>query len=262
MRPRTIRDVDRLVAWYRLGSSRGAVVALVVANAIPLVGVLFLGWSVWNILVVYWLENGVVGVFNILKIARAEGPADPAAVTTDRGRTPVRGRAALIPFFVIHYGLFWFVHGIFVLSLPSTTGMFGDAFGPAAGPVFEFPPGEDGPIPGIDPGAGDPGGLDPGTIALAVVALTISHGLSYWWNFLRGGEYRRVNAARQMFAPYGRLVALHLTIIFGAMAIIATGAPAAAVAVLVVANTLLDGGFHAAEHRQAAPSRVGTGAGG
>ena len=53
--------VERLLAWYRLTSSVGAVVALVVANAIPLVGVLFLGWNVWNILVVYWLENGIVG---------------------------------------------------------------------------------------------------------------------------------------------------------------------------------------------------------
>ena len=39
----------------------GAVVALIVANLIPLIGVLFFGWSVWNILIVYWLENGIVG---------------------------------------------------------------------------------------------------------------------------------------------------------------------------------------------------------
>ena len=29
------------------------------------------------ILIVYWLENGIVGVFNVLKILRAEGPMDP-----------------------------------------------------------------------------------------------------------------------------------------------------------------------------------------
>jgi hypothetical protein len=254
--------VERVLAWYRVSSSVGALIALIAANAIPLIGVLFLGWSVWNILVVYWLENGIVGAFNILKIARAGGPADPAVPTTGRGPAPVQGRAALIPFFIVHYGLFWFVHGVFVLSLPFTTGMFSDGFGPGVGPVIDVPLFEDGPITGIDPGAGEPGGFDTGTIALAVVALTISHGLSYWWNFLRGGEYRRVNPARQMFAPYGRLVVLHLTIIFGAMAIIATGASAAAVAVLVVAKTLLDVGFHAAEHRRAGPSAVGSGAGG
>jgi hypothetical protein len=80
----------------------------------------------------------------------------------------------------------------------------------------------------------------------------VSHGLSYWWNFLRGGEYRRTTAAGLMFAPYRRLVALHLTIIFGALAIIVTGAPAAAIAVLVAVKILLDLGLHLAEHRPGA----------
>jgi membrane-associated PAP2 superfamily phosphatase len=69
--------VDRILRWYRVASSTGAVVALIVANAIPLVGALFLGWNVWMILIVFWLENGIVGFFNVLKILRAEGPADP-----------------------------------------------------------------------------------------------------------------------------------------------------------------------------------------
>ena len=67
--------MERLIAWYRVGSSVGAVVALIVANAIPLFGVLFLGWNVWTILTIYWLENGVVGVLNVLKMAKAAGPA-------------------------------------------------------------------------------------------------------------------------------------------------------------------------------------------
>ena len=63
--------MDRLLAWYRIGSSYGALVALIVANLIPLFGVLFLGWSVWNILVIYWLENGIAGVINVLKMSTA-----------------------------------------------------------------------------------------------------------------------------------------------------------------------------------------------
>ena len=60
-------------------SSVGAVVALIVANPVPLVGVLFLGWNVWMILIVYWLENGIVGVFNVLKMLKAEGTRRTAA---------------------------------------------------------------------------------------------------------------------------------------------------------------------------------------
>ncbi len=66
--------MERLLAWYRVGSSVGAVVALLVANLVPLVGVLWFGWNVWTILTIYWLENGVVGVFNVLKMLHAEGP--------------------------------------------------------------------------------------------------------------------------------------------------------------------------------------------
>jgi hypothetical protein len=235
--------VDRLVAWYRIGSSVGAVVALIAANAIPLVGVLFLGWNVWNILIVYWLENGIVGVINVFKMARAEGSDDATGMTINGRPASNASKTALIPFFALHYGIFWFVHGVFVLTLPLFTGMFDTGRDP-----FE----SDAVIPGV--GSVSSAGIDPGTILFAVVALAISHGLSYWWNFRRGGEYRRVSAAKQMFAPYGRLFALHLTIIFGAMAIIATGAPAAAVAILVVIKTLLDVGFHLAEHRRVSAS--------
>ena len=40
---------------------------------------LVFGWNVWTILIVYWLENGIVGVFNVLKMLKAEGPTDRRA---------------------------------------------------------------------------------------------------------------------------------------------------------------------------------------
>ena len=77
--------MERLIGWYRVGSSYGAVVALLVANAVPLIGVLFLGWNVWTILTIYWLENGVVGVFNVLKMSKAAGP-EPTGGSAVRSR--------------------------------------------------------------------------------------------------------------------------------------------------------------------------------
>jgi hypothetical protein len=221
--------VERLVAWYRIGSSLGALIALIVANVIPLLGVLFLGWSVWNILIIYWLENGIVGAFNILKMARAEGTsADPGPALMINGQpASSMSRFGLMPFFAMHYGIFWFVHGIFVFTLPA----------------FAI----------LSPGAAGEMTIEPGSILVAGFALAVSHGLSFWWNYLRGGEYRRATAASLMFAPYRRLIVLHLTIIFGGMAIMFTGAPAAAVAILVLVKTVLDVGLHLAEHRGSTP---------
>jgi hypothetical protein len=50
--------------------------------------------------------------------------------------------------------------------------------------------------------------------------------------------------------PYGRLMVLHITIILGGMAIAVTGAPAAALAILVVLKIAMDVGFHLADHRK------------
>ena len=223
--------MDRLIAWYRVTSSVWAVVTLIAANLVPLVGVLFFGWNVWMILIVYWLENGVVGVFNVLKMLKAQGPSDGSTSMRVNGvPAATMSRAALVPFFIVHYGIFWLVHGIFVWTLP----VFGTLETETASDRLTT-------------------GFDPVTIPLAVLVLAISHGVSYWFNFIKGGEYLRVSVARQMGAPYGRLMVLHVTIIIGGMAIAFTGAPAAAVAVLVALKTALDVGFHLAEHRQVAP---------
>jgi Family of unknown function (DUF6498) len=255
--------VERLIAWYRIGSSVGAVVALLVANAIPLIGVLWFGWNVWTILIVYWLENGIVGAFNILKILKAEGEPGPVAGTMTMNGRPIgqgaAAKASLIPFFVVHYGLFWAVHGIFVLTLPVFAGIGSDVSrvtsDPAIGPLpsgLVVDPGLLESLPGGDPEASLMRGVSPSTIIVAVIALTISHGASFYLNFLKGGEYRRVSPQGQMFAPYGRLVVLHLTIIFGGIAISFLGAPQAAIAVLVALKAALDLGFHLTEHRKAA----------
>ena len=219
--------MERLIAWYRVGSSVGAVVALVVANAIPLVGVLFLGWNVWTILTIYWLENGVYGIFNILKMAKAAGPEPTGgSAMLYNGRPVVGGAAAkatLIPFFFVHYGIFWVVHGIFVLTLPQF-----QAFGAESAGIAS----------------------DPGAVAIVLIGLAISHGISYRFNYIGRGEYLRTSTSAQMIAPYGRLVVLHITIIVGGIAIATTGAPSAAVLILVLLKTALDLGLHLAEHRE------------
>lgn len=106
-----VTTADRLRRAQRLaGSAPVAVVLLVGANLIPLVGVLWLGWNWVSVLVMYWLENGVVGVLNALRMAFAGAPDQLAAKVTT------------IPFFVFHYGVFWLGHGVFVFALPALVG--------------------------------------------------------------------------------------------------------------------------------------------
>ena len=206
--------MERLVAWYRVGSSVGAIVALVLANVVPLAGVLWFGWSVWTILTIYWLENGIVGVFNVLKMAAVPGI----------------GKLGMIPFFVVHYGMFWFVHGIFVLTLPTF-----------------LPFGASGELdPGLDSALSGPNVT---SVTVAGIGLFISHGLSYLLNFIRGGEYRRTTTSDLMSAPYRRVMILHLTILFGVFAVVMTGAQLIPLLILIALKTGVDLAFHVREHR-------------
>src|SRR5437870_10558218 len=77
-------------------------VVLVAANLVPLAGVLFFGWTVFATLLLFWLENVVVGGFNIARMLSAQ-PQSPAMWAA---------KLFLIPFFVFHYGMFVTVHGV------------------------------------------------------------------------------------------------------------------------------------------------------
>jgi hypothetical protein len=211
-----------------------ALASLLVVNAIPLVGVLFLGWHLATIVATYWLENGVIGLFAIGRIATAKrstldmaGPIPGVAgatVSTIGGLE----RLFLVPFFCVHYGMFWFVHGMFVwFALPSMFALFGggDAFAPVG--------------PNVD-------------VVLAMsVPLLLSHGASFVFNWLGAGEYRSSTPAAEMAAPYVRVVILHLTIIFGAFAVAILGAPIWAMVVMVGLKTGVDVASHLAERNRA-----------
>jgi hypothetical protein len=46
-------------------------IVLVAVNLAPLFGVVFLGWDVFHVLALFWLENVVIGVFGIARVALA-----------------------------------------------------------------------------------------------------------------------------------------------------------------------------------------------
>jgi hypothetical protein len=222
----------------RLGTTLLSAILLVAVNAIPLLGVAFWGWSLMLILVLYWLESGIVGVINVFKIARAEGGSDEPAVSIQGNRVTVRmgaltstmGRGPIIGFFVLHYGLFWAVHGVFVFLLPLFAGLSG--IDGAVGPM-DF-----GPLP-----------LD--GLAWSAALLAASHAVSFFTNYLGRGEYLRVTPAGQMMSVYGRVFALHLTIVLGAVVIGLFGTPIAALFLLVGVKTTIDLFLHLREHRGA-----------
>ena len=229
--------MERLIGWYRVGSSVAAVVALVAFNLVPLAGVLWWGWNLLSILALYWVENGIVGVFNVVKILRAEGTSLRGSWQVRFNDRPIEtvARGPIAAFFLLHYGIFWLTHGLFVLVfLPLMAGF---------GPLMP------GSVPCFDAAACSVGGPEWGLVGAGAVGLALSHGVSFWTNYIGRREYQTTSPGQLMLAPYGRLVILHLTIIFGGMVSLWLGSPVGSLLVLVALKTMLDLAFHLREHR-------------
>jgi len=193
-------------------------VALIAANLVPLVGVLFLGWTLFATLLLFWLENVTVGVFSVLQMLAAR-PREPLAWGA---------KLFMVPFFIFHYGMFTTVHGVFVMSL------FGDMPAKASQTPAAFYH-----------------AVQATGVGAAALAFVLSHGVSFALNYIGGGQYRTANLALLMSRPYGRVMVLHVVILLGGFLVQLVGSPVPALALLVLLKTGLDLGAHLREHQPA-----------
>jgi hypothetical protein len=200
-----------------------SLLVLLLANALPIAGVLLLGWTVFPLVLLYWLENVVVGGFNVARLLLAQ-PRELAYWA---------GKLFLIPFFVVHFGMFTYIHGALVVAL----------FGPKGTAPFD--------LLGTVPQA-----IRANHLGWAVVSLVVSHGLSFYWNYLGNGEYQRASLNTLMMQPYSRIVVLHLTVLFGGWIVMAVGSPLPALVLLAVVKTAADLRSHTAERRKFAAAAV------
>jgi len=184
--------------------------ALIAANLIPLLGVLFLGWRLGDIMALFWAESAVIGFWNVIKLA-------------------IVGRwAALLaaPFFVGHFGGFMAGHFFFIYYF-FIRGMA------AAGPE---PEAWDALIDVFAP------------IWPALAVLFISHGVSFFTNYLGRSEYLGMNLKTQMGEPYKRIVVMHVTIILGGFLTMTLRTPMPVLFLLIVFKTASDLYAHRKEH--------------
>jgi len=85
--------------------------------------------------------------------------------------------------------------------------------------------------------------MPPGMI-WPLVALFISHGVSFVENYLVHGEYRTASLDKLMLRPYARMMILHVAIIVGGAFVMCLGSPVPLLAILVVLKLCLDLVFH------------------
>ncbi len=197
---------------------RVSVITLILVNLFPIFGVLFMGWQVFSILFLFWTENVIIGVVNVIKMALA-APDDKFGQGS---------KIFMIPFFCVHYGMFTLVHGIFIFVL---FGGFLDKFED----LTDFPDAL--------------GALFTADLGWAALALAASHIISLATNYIGKGEYKRASLGMLMGQPYGRVVVLHLTIIIGGFLLSIFGSPVAGMVLLILLKTFIDLMAHLLQHR-------------
>ncbi|MDX1460573.1 MAG: DUF6498-containing protein [Xanthomonadales bacterium] len=181
---------------------------LVAANLVPLAGSVFWGWNLAYVMVLYWLESAVIALFNLAKMAVIAG-------------------WFAIPsgiFFISHFGAFMAVHFLFIYSL-----FVQDMDSPSGGELRDV--------------AAMFTELWP-----AVLGLVISHGFSFFSNFLGRGEHRGRTIKTQMTEPYSRIVFMHLVLIFGGGIAMVLGDSVPVLVLVIAAKVAVDLRAHLKQH--------------
>ncbi len=214
---------------YRLMFKRAGPITLIIANLIPLAGVLFWDWNVGAVVTLYWSENLIIGAITLLKMFHKDGPR-------------ALGKMA---FFLVHYGIFCIAHGAILAEVIDSHPMkTGGGFGAEAalgasqyeGTLLE-------PVVTIFSNASS-------MWMWAFTALLVSHVVSLFVNYFRREEYNAETSNSLMTAPYKRIMILHVTVLFGSMLVEKLGSQVYLLVALVLFKTIVDIYFHNREHRR------------
>lgn len=195
-------------------SGKGGIITtilMIAANITPLIGIILFGWNPFIILFIYWFESAIIGILNIFKMLIS-------GAIQDKKFSPGDFSMALFlsAFFTVHYGMFMFVHGVFLIVfffMFTDISLLDKAFN-----NFDFSSLTGGFIPESMTATGF---IESELFPIA--ALLAYHIVYFFANFIYTGEFDKNNAGDYMMHPYKRIVIMQLTIILGAFAIFLTG---------------------------------------
>lgn len=204
-------------ASYLGARLRGILIVLMI-NAVPIIGVLRFGWSVTNVLVLYWFENLLIAVCTCVRIAVHRwltqkrgywrGGQVGVKVNGQTVKSGLLGEYAAMAF------LFTFAHGIFVGAIALILSQ-------------NFPDDPRWQVSFVQIGHG--------LLAISVM-LAIELVADLFTIRSRSFAWMRSYVESRM----SRVIVLHLAIIFGMMAMAATDSPLGILYVLIGLKTLTE----------------------
>ena len=196
-------------SWLR-AVTRPLVLLGLAVDLFPIYGVIAFGWNAVPLVMLYWMENIIAGVFTIPRIF--------VSGASFGGFGFLLG-AFLCVFFVFHYGLFCAVHGTFLMVFVA---------------MSEGTIADQGPVMMDVPGMFQFGLTSAPHVEYFVYAIIAFQALVLIWEFFIKGEWKNTTPMAEMFAPYGRIIVLHFAIFAGAGALFVLGQPVIGVLGLIL----------------------------
>lgn len=204
-------------------------IALILSNLLTIALAVTYNWSLLTIMLIYWSQSVIIGIFNVLKILSLKEFSTQGVRIGNKPVSPTKSvKYFTAIFFAVHYGFFHFGYLMFM-----TIGMFAASmfskFGPVSPQRIEVPQ------------------IDFTAITITAAIFFINHLISFLYYKSRT-EKTPPNIGKIMFYPYARIIPMHLTIILGGLLF---GTANTIVLVLfLLLKTAADVIMHYIEHRE------------
>ena len=183
----------------------------VAIDLLPVAAVMLWGWGSSQLVLLYWLENLVIGAFAVVRILLSGLPLGMAGLLIGTG---------FGAFFLVHYFFFCAGHGTFLFVFMSFRDGMTD-------------------IPLMDLPAMARAALASGEgMALMVLLVALWHLAELFLRFIAGRGYERSNPLAEMVAPYSRIAVLHVALFAGFALLLSVGDPMLGVLMLILGRAL------------------------
>jgi len=175
----------------------------------PLIGVFFLHWDAFMLILFFWLENLVLGALGLAKVLMARG---------GEGGRSERTEVALR--FGSHYGLFCLLHGIFICLVLAPEPP-PDAFVLFYGFVAAYH-------------------AVTGPEVWPLIPVALGHLTEALRDCVASGAYRRISPEQAMALPFARLIVLHFALVLGGLVADLLGSITPVLLVLILMKALIE----------------------
>ena len=189
---------------------------LIASNLLTLILAIVYNWDVIIILWGYWSQSVIIGLFNVAKLLSFKNFSVKELKVNNQAVTAATTgiKLFLAGFFAFHYGFFHFVYALFL----SDFGSFGASTTTIAS----------------------------SGLLIMVGIFFLNHLFSFVYNYKKDSK-KMQNIENVFFAPYARIIPMHLTIIFGGLMFM-LGAHLVTLLIFIGVKTMADLAMHVAEH--------------